>query len=181
LLIPGRFFCWWGLGRLAVNSSFLISLHCELFTIPAMTFKNNIHDKLTVSYLLLVISLIFHVIDEAVNHFLDFYNPLVIKLREYSSLFPFPVFSFKIWIIGLALLILVLIIITPLIYRRNRIILLITRIFAILMVFNGLGHIAFSIYYVRIIPGMLSSPILFFFSVYFFYRVHLNNRSVSSI
>ena len=59
-----------------------------------MILRNIIHNKLTISYIFLVISLLLHVTDEAINHFLDFYNPIVLKLREYSSLFPFPVFSF---------------------------------------------------------------------------------------
>jgi hypothetical protein len=146
-----------------------------------MILKKFFHNKLTFSYLLLVISLLLHVTDEAVNHFLDFYNPLVLKLREYSSIFPFPTFSFKIWIIGLALLIVVLLTITPIIYHRNRIILMVTKIFAVLMIFNGLGHLVFSIYYKRVIPGMLSSPLLIFFSIYFFYQVQQYDRSIASI
>jgi hypothetical protein len=146
-----------------------------------MILRNIIHNKLTISYIFLVISLLLHVTDEAINHFLDFYNPIVLKLREYSSLFPFPVFSFKIWITGLGLLIVVLLTITPIIDHRNRIILLVTKIFAVLMIFNGLGHLAFSIYYKKVIPGMLSSPLLIFFSIYFFYQVQQYNRSISSI
>ena len=61
-----------------------------------MIIKKIIHDKLTISYILLVICLLLHITGEAVNGFLDFYNPLVLKLREYSSIFPFPTFSFKI-------------------------------------------------------------------------------------
>jgi hypothetical protein len=145
-----------------------------------MIYKKIFRDKLCVSYLILVGSLILHVIDEAINHFLDFFNLLVIKLKEHLTIFPFPVFTFKIWITGLTLAIIILIIITRFIQRRNRFAFVITRIFAVLMIINGLGHIAFSIYYKRIIPGMLSSPVLIFFSIYFIYQVQqsykLNNH-----
>jgi len=142
-----------------------------------MTFNNIIRDKLSFFYLCLVGSLALHVIDETINHFLDFYNPLVLKLREYLTIFPFPTFRFKTWISGLILLIIILLIITPFVYHRHKIILLVTKIFAVLMIFNGLGHFVSSIYYSRVMAGMLSSPILIFFSIFYIYQVQMSYRS----
>jgi hypothetical protein len=143
-----------------------------------MIFNKIIRDKLSISYLCLVGSLALHVIDEAINHFLDFYNPLVLKLKEHLIFFPFPTFGFKVWISGLILVIITLLLIAPFVYRRNKVILLVTRIFAILMVFNGFGHFAFSIYHTRALAGMLSSPILIFFSIFYIYQVQLNYKSI---
>jgi|WetSurMetagenome_2_1015567.scaffolds.fasta_scaffold233492_1 hypothetical protein len=146
-----------------------------------MIFKKILQDKLTVSYIFLVLSLLLHITDEAANRFLDFYNPLVLKLKDFFPIFPFPTFSFKIWITGLVLLIVVLLILTPVIYHKNRFILLATKIFAVIMIFNGLGHIAFSIYYQSMIPGLISSPFLIFLSIYFLYQIQQYNRSSKSI
>ena len=145
-----------------------------------MTFNKIFHDRLSVSYLLFVMSLMLHVTDETINHFLDFYNPLVQKLKERLTFFPFPTFSFSIWITGLGLLIVILLILTPVVYSRKKFILLIMRVFAILMIFNGLGHLAFSIYYGKIIAGMLSSPFLIFFSAFFFFQAQKNSRAFLS-
>ena len=141
-----------------------------------MVLNNIIRDKISVYYLCLVGSLALHVIDEAINHFLDFYNPLVLKLKEHLIFFPFPTFGFKIWISGLILIIIVLLLLAPFVHSRNKLVLLITRIFAILMIFNGLGHFAFSIYYTRALAGMLSSPILIFFSIFYIYQVQLSYK-----
>ncbi len=148
-----------------------------------MTHSNFFRDKLSIAYLLLVLSLMFHVLDEAVNDFLSFYNPLVLELRERFSLFPFPTFSFKIWIIGLSLAIILLLLLTQLIYNRNRILLFIIMIFSVLMILNGLSHIIGSIYYSKLLPGFYSSPFLIGFSIYFLVtskRLQIHNQNFNN-
>ena len=125
-----------------------------------------IHDRLSMAYLLMVISLGLHVIDEAITGFLGFYNPLVLKLREQYEFIPFPVFPFWLWLTGLSLLILVLLLLTSAIYRRIKIFIFFTRAFSFLMILNGLGHILGSIYLSRILPGFYSSPLLLAFTIY---------------
>jgi|WetSurMetagenome_2_1015567.scaffolds.fasta_scaffold74886_2 hypothetical protein len=131
-----------------------------------MKISDAIHDGLTRAYLLMVLSLGLHVIDEAITGFLGFYNPLVLKLREQFEFIPFPVFPFWLWILGLSLLVMVLFLLTSLINRRNKIYVFIIRVFSFIMILNGLGHILGSIYLSRILPGFYSSPLLLAFSIY---------------
>ena len=133
-------------------------------------------DKLSIAYLLFVISLMLHIIDEAVNDFLGFYNPFVLNIRERLSFFPFPTFTFRLWIFGLSLLIIILFSITVFIYGRNKVILLIIRIFSFLMILNGLGHIIGSIYFSEILPGFYFSPLLIGASIYLMVTVNSHLR-----
>lgn len=144
----------------------IISIISSQAPINKMTISRILRDRLSAIYLLFVFSLMLHVADEAANNFLGFYNPLIMRIRERISFFPFPVFSFNLWIAGLSLLIIILILFTLLIYKRNRIIIFIIKIFSLLMILNGLGHIIGSIYYSRILPGFYSSPFLIGFSIY---------------
>jgi hypothetical protein len=135
-------------------------------------FSNGIfRDRLSISWLLLIFSLILHVIDEALNNFLDFFNPMVLKIKEHISFIPLPTFTFKIWISGLSIGIVLLLLMTPFIYNRNRFFIPGAKIFSILMILNGLAHIIGSIYYDRILPGLFSSPILIIFSTYFLFQI----------
>jgi hypothetical protein len=131
-----------------------------------MKISDAINDSLTRAYLLMVISLGLHVIDEAITGFLGFYNPLVLKLREQFEFIPFPVFPFWLWALGLSLLVTVLLLVTSLIHKRNKILIFIIRVFSFIMILNGLGHILGSVYLSRILPGFYSSPLLLAFSIY---------------
>jgi hypothetical protein len=128
-------------------------------------------DKITIIYLLFVFSFILHVTDEALNDFLGFYNPLVKSLKEDFTFIPFPTFSFRLWISGLALLSLLLTISTIFIISRNKVYINIIKAFSVLMILNGLGHIAGSIWFASILPGLLSSPLLMGFSIYLIIRI----------
>ena len=142
-----------------------------------MSIKNLLCDKPALFYLLLVLSLALHVSDEAIFGFLDFYNPMALKLREYLIIFP-PTFTFPLWITGLSLAVILLLLLTPLVYRRNRIFLRIAIIFAAIMILNGIGHFAFSIFYRKIVAGMLSSPLLILFSVCFILQIQRATKKV---
>jgi hypothetical protein len=135
-----------------------------------MTLKYYIRDKPTFAYLLLVFCLALHVTDEAIHHFLDFYNPLALKIREYMIFFP-PTFSFQIWITGLILAVLLLLVLTPYVYSRTKRMIPAAMIFAVIMILNGLGHMAVSIYYGKIMAGMVTSPFLIFSSVWFIFQI----------
>jgi hypothetical protein len=143
-----------------------------------MTLKNYLRDKPTVAWLLLVICLAFHVADEAIHHFLDFYNPVALKIREYLIFFP-PTFSFRIWITGLGLAIVLLLLLSPLVYGQNKRMIPAARIFAAIMILNGLGHIAGSIYYGKIMAGMVTSPLLIFFSAWLIFQIQKKRPSRS--
>jgi len=65
------------------------------------------------AWLALTTALAQHVVDEASNDFLSFYNPMVLRLREQLGWYPMPTFSFWPWLIGLTLLVLCLYALTP--------------------------------------------------------------------
>jgi hypothetical protein len=58
----------------------------------------------------------------------------------------------------------------PFVYRRNKLMMPAAGIFAVAMILNGLGHIASSIYYIKIMAGMVTSPFLIFFSAWFIFQ-----------
>lgn len=143
-----------------------------------MNIHKIIHNRLSVSWLILVLCLSLHVIDEALNHFLELYNPIVLKIRESIPFIPLPTFTFKTWITGLSILIIVLFFLTPLVYKRDKFIIRVIQIFSILMIFNGLGHIIGSIYYSKIIAGMVSSPLLIIASIYLLYLSTIKKKEL---
>jgi len=142
-----------------------------------MKFSKMIHDRLSISWLILVLCLLMHVIDEALNNFLDLYNPIVLKIKQNVPFLPLPNFTFRIWIAGLSFLIIILFFLTPLVYNRNRLIISLIQIFSILMIFNGIGHIIGSIYYSKIIAGMVSSPFLIIASICVIYFCRLTKKN----
>lgn len=120
------------------------------------------------AWLALTTALALHVVDEATNDFLGFYNPMVLRLRETLGWWPMPTFSFWPWLIGLTLLVLVLFALTPAVARGGRWVRLAGYPFAAIMLLNGLGHIAFSIAQRRMVAGVWTSPLLLAASVYMF-------------
>jgi hypothetical protein len=130
------------------------------------------------AWLLLVVALALHVIDEAVTGFLDVYNPTVRALRERLGWFPMPEFRFDVWATGLAALVLGLALLTPLIDRGSRTTRMATVIFAALMVLNGgahlagtiAGHTVATVHFERPMPGSWSSPLLIGAAVFYLLR-----------
>ena len=114
------------------------------------------------------LTLAIHVADEALTGFLAVYNPTVIALRERFSWFPMPVFRFETWLGGLILLVLVLLSLSPFAFRGASWLRPLAYVFAVVMVANGLGHTAGTIFgrtvesvrFPRPMPGFYSSPAL---------------------
>ena len=130
-----------------------------------MKIKMKSRDRLTISWLLLSFCLMCHVTDEALNDFLGLYNPLVLRIKESLTFLPVPTFTFKTWIIGLLTGILILFLLTPAVTGRKSFVIPLIRAFSILMILNGCGHILGSIYYSKIIAGMITSPFLIVASI----------------
>ena len=152
-----------------------------ILTNNKMKFPKIIHDRLSISWLFLVLCLLLHVIDEALNNFLDLYNPIVLKIKQSIPFLPLPTFTFRIWIAGLSFVIIILLFLTPLVYNRNKLVIALIQIFSILMIFNGLGHIFGSIYYSKIIAGMVSSPFLIIASICVIYFCRLKQKTYQNI
>lgn len=140
--------------------------------------------RVRLAWLVLAASLALHVLDEAATGFLDVYNPTVTTLHDRLGWFPMPVFRFDVWLTGLALLVVVLVLVTPLVGRAFRVVNVATVAFAGLMVLNGVGHIAGTIAgrtvdtvrFERPMPGFWSSPILIGAALLFIRRAHRHDE-----
>lgn len=113
-----------------------------------------------IAWISLVLAIALHVVDEALNDFLPQYNALVESLRLTYSWFPFPTFTFRTWISGLTLGVVVLLGLSPLVFSGNRLLRPVAYFLGALMVANAFGHIGISIYVGEVAPGTYSSPIL---------------------
>jgi hypothetical protein len=117
------------------------------------------------AWLLLAGALAVHVADEALTDFLGFYNPLVLDIRSRIPWFPMPTFTFGVWLVGLIMLIVVLASLAPAVRRGARGTVVASWMLSVIMLLNGLGHLAGSIYFARWVPGATSAPLLLVASV----------------
>jgi hypothetical protein len=120
------------------------------------------------AWVLLAVALMLHVTDEAVTDFLSVYNPTVRAIRKRVPFVPLPTFTFRVWLAGLCLGILVAVGLSFLAFRGSRLALVLAYPIAIAMLGNGIGHIAVSLYRRRLMPETYSSPLLVAASVYLF-------------
>lgn len=108
-----------------------------------------------------------HVTDEATHDFLFVYNPLARAIRERLPFLPIPTFTFEIWIAGLAAGILLLLALSLLAFKGNRVLRYIAFPLAIIVgLFNAAGHIGGSLYFHRWMPGVYSAPLLLIVAIW---------------
>jgi len=108
----------------------------------------------------LALALGLHVTDEALTGFLPVYNNIVEGLRAKYSWVPLPTFTFRVWLGGLILGVLLLLALTPIVTRGARWIRVVSLILGVIMTGNALGHMGASVYWGRLAPGVYSAPIL---------------------
>ena len=131
------------------------------------------------AWILLCLSLVAHVTDEALTGFLQVYNPTVLALRERIPWLPLPVFRFDVWLAGLLAVSGILLGLSWFVYRGAKWMRPPAYLFAALMIVNGLGHIAgtiagrtvASVPVPRPMPGFYSSPLLLAASLYLLVRL----------
>jgi len=127
----------------------------------------------------LTVAFALHVLDEATTGFLSIYNPTVTALRARWSWFPMPTFSFREWLIGLILAVLLCFALTPVAARGAGWLRPLAWIYALIMFFNGIGHTMVTILghtlaaipVSRPAPGFYSSPLMFIGSVWLMMRL----------
>lgn len=134
-------------------------------------------NRNAIVWLLLVSAVGIHVIDEALTGFLPFYNAQVLALRARFGFFPAPIFTFPVWITGLALAVTTGFVLTRVVARGGRIIRAVCGFLSILMIGNACGHMLGSVYFGRFLPGFWSSPWLLVTSVWMLARVIGGNWS----
>lgn len=120
------------------------------------------------AWVALTLSLAAHVADEALTGFLDVYNPIVRSLRERYAWFPMPVFVFEWWLAGLCALVILLLAMSPLAFRRSRYVRIAAAPYAAIMLLNGAGHLVGSVYLQRWAPGATTAPLLIAASLWLF-------------
>ena len=106
--------------------------------------------------------------------FLAVYNPTVIALRERFGWWPMPTFKFGEWLTGLLIACIVLLALSPLVARGAPGTRVLAYIFAIIMLFNAVGHTLTTIFgqtvaSVRVprpAPGFWSSPVMATAAIY---------------
>jgi hypothetical protein len=138
------------------------------------------NSKLGIAWVALCVALVAHVADETLTNFLSVYNPTVTALRERFSWFPMPVFRFEVWLTGLIILNIVLLSLSPFVFRGARWMRPVAYLFALIMILNGLCHTAGtilgrtvqSVHFPRPIPGFYSSPVLLAASLYLLYQLN---------
>jgi hypothetical protein len=128
----------------------------------------GVATRFGVAWLLLCVALALHVVDEALTDFLSVYNPTAQSLRKRFPFLPVPVFTFRVWLAGLCLAILLFFCLSPLAFHGNRLAIWLAYPFAVIMFGNGLGHVGASVYRRRWMPGVYSSPCLLLASAYLF-------------
>lgn len=101
-----------------------------------------------------------HVVDEAANDFLSLYNPNALALRARVPWLPVPVFTFPVWITGLAVAVFALTALTLLVRRGHTWLVPFAFVYGIIHVANALGHITVSIAGRWFAPGVYSAPVL---------------------
>lgn len=117
------------------------------------------------AWLLLVGALALHVADEALTGFLDFYNPLILRLRARLGWWPMPAFTFEVWLAGLVALVVILAALAPAVRRGTAGTRAASWMFSAIMFGNGVAHLAGSAYYQRWLPGATTAPLLLAASV----------------
>jgi hypothetical protein len=111
-----------------------------------------------------------HVLDEAANDFLSWYNSNALALRERFPWLPVPVFSFPVWITGLTIAVVALAALTPLAHRRRRGLLPLAYVYGVIHVANAVGHITVSLAGRWFAPGVYSSPVLLASAIWLLYE-----------
>src|SRR6202043_2673882 len=112
---------------------------------PAAARASASIDNFGVAWVLLCLAFCVHVTDEALTGFLSVYNPTVIAMRAKLSWFPMPTFEYREWLVGLILVNLVLLALTPLAYRNTHGLRPLAYFFAAVMLLDGTGHTVFTV------------------------------------
>jgi protein-S-isoprenylcysteine O-methyltransferase Ste14 len=106
-----------------------------------------------------------HCIEEALNGFLDVWNPFLAGVRARTGL-PLPQFTFDGWLTSLAIGLAALTAMTPLVARGVPGFRAASYVFAGLMIANGVNHLASPLYLGRFLPGQLTAPPLILASIW---------------
>jgi len=94
------------------------------------------------------------------------YNPAVRAIRARFPFLPLPIFSFRVWLSGLVVALLVLASLTPFVFRGAVWMRPLAFAFGLIMAGNGLLHLIGSLYMKKAMPGVYSAPLILGAAVY---------------
>jgi len=113
-----------------------------------------------VAWAALCVAFAIHVADEARTDFLSVYNTTARAIRARFPFLLIPTFTFRVWLTGLVVAVLVLASLTPVAFRGAPGLRPVAYVFAIVMAGNGVLHLVGSAYMRRAMPGVYSAPII---------------------
>lgn len=119
-----------------------------------------------IAWVALSVSLALHVTDEALTDFLSVYNPTVLAIRARIPFSPLPTFTFGVWLGGLIFAVVALVALSTFAFRGARWMVPFAYFYGVMMFMNGMGHLGGSLYFLRFMPGVYSSPLLLAASVH---------------
>ena len=126
------------------------------------------------AWLALTVAFALHVLDEAATGFLNIYNPTVLAMRGRLGWFLMPTFEFREWLFGLIAAVVLCFALTPVAAHNARWLRPLAWFYALIMLFNSVGHTAVTILghtvanvsVARPAPGFYSSPFIFIGSIW---------------
>jgi hypothetical protein len=126
-----------------------------------------LNRRFGLAWVTFVLAVAVHVTDEAMHDFLSTYNSSVRAIRAQLPFLLLPTFSFRVWLTLLIAGILLALCLSPLAFRGDSWLRIVSRPLAILVgVLNATLHVGSSIYFHRWMPGVYSSPLLLLAALY---------------
>ncbi len=131
------------------------------------------------AWLLLCLSFAANILDDALNHFLDYYNATVLTLYGHFSWFPRIDLSFSEWLVIVIVADAIFLLLTPWAYRNSIYLRPIAYVFGVVALLSGcgtilasvLGRTVPSVHFSGMAPGTYSSPLLLAASVHLLLRL----------
>jgi hypothetical protein len=133
------------------------------------------------AWVALCVAFALHVVDEAANDFLAWYNPNALALRALVPWLPIPVFTFRAFITGLTIAVFALTALTPLVRRGRRWLVPVAYLYAIIHVANGISHITVSVAGRWFAPGVYSAPVLLAAALWLLYETDCARRQSTPV
>lgn len=130
-------------------------------------------------WLLLCIAFALHVWDEAAHDFLGYFNATVLTLYGHFSWFPRIDMTYREWLTGLIVAVVICTALTPFAFRNARWLRPLAYLFALIHFMSGMGHVIAqirgetvpSVHFEGIAPGFYTALFLLAASVYLFWRL----------
>jgi hypothetical protein len=139
------------------------------------------------AWLFLCLAFCAHVADEGLTGFLPVYNATVLAMRSEYKWFPMPTYEFRGWLIGLIVVNIIFLLLTPFAFQNASWLRPLGYFYAVVHLLNGTGHTLATIFgqtvstihFARPAPGFYSSPLLFAGSIYLLIQLRASRRNQS--